>query len=408
VLHHISIKCFFSLAIGYLTLWPIPYLSAQNSTAVTTTQLNSTTSDQLVIIGTYTDKGTSEGIYLFRFLAERETLEPVGIIRDIDNPSFIAIHPNGRVIYAVSEVRGSSHHEGGSVSAYEIDFDSLKVTFLNKVSTGCAGPCHLTVDSDGRNVFVAHYTGGAVSSLALHDNGRLQETHEVIHHKGSGPHSRQEKPHTHSVNMDPSNRFALVADLGIDRIMVYDRDTQTGHLKTTDSMSDAILHPGAGPRHLAVHPFKPFAYVINELDSTVSLFFFDEASGFSAEKQTISTLPADFKGRSATAEIKVSPSGKFLYGSNRGHDSLVIYALDEATGILELRGHQSTLGKNPRNFEIDSTGNYLFAANQDTNDVSLFRIYPHTGELAPIKAKLDVPRPVCIKLIPIRPQTNDL
>jgi 6-phosphogluconolactonase len=371
------------------------------------TQSNSPISDQLVIIGTYTDKGTSEGIYLFRFLSERETLEPVGIIRDIDNPSFIAIHPNGRVMYAVSEIRGSSHHEGGSVSAYEIDFDSLKVTFLNKVSTGCAGPCHLTVDADGRNVYVAHYTGGAVSSLILEEDGRLAEGKEVLHHEGSGPHPRQENPHTHSVNMDTSNHFALVADLGIDRIVVYDRDSQTGHLKTTDSMSNAVLHPGAGPRHIALHPFKPFTYIINELDSTVSLFSFDQTSGFSAEKQIISTLPADFKGRNATAEIKVSPSGKFLYGSNRGHDSIVIYALDEVTGILTLNGHQSTLGKNPRNFEIDPAGNYLFAANQDTNDVSLFRIDSHSGELTALKTKLDVPRPVCIKLIPIRPQTKD-
>jgi 6-phosphogluconolactonase len=238
------------------------------------------------------------------------------------------------------------------------------------------------------------------------EDGRLGKTREVIHHEGSGPHSRQEKPHTHSVNMDPSNRFALVVDLGIDRVVVYDRDNETGHLRMTENMSDAVLHPGAGPRHLARHPSKPFVYVINELDSTISLFSFDAISGFSSEKQIISTLPTDFKGRNSTAEIKVSPSGKFLYGSNRGHDSLVIYALDHATGILTLRGHQSTLGKNPRNFEIDPTGNYLFVANQDTNDLSLFRIDPQTGDLTSLEMKVNVPSPVCIKMIPIPIRKN--
>ncbi len=396
MLYQIFHKSLFFPIIGCLSLWFISHLSAQNSTAVTANP-----TDQLVIIGTYTDKGNSEGIYLFRFQTKTETLDPIGIIGEIDNPSFIAVHPGKHTLYAVSEVRGSIHNEGGSVSAYKVHFDSLQATLLNKVSTGCAGPCHLTVDKEGQNVFVAHYTGGAVSSLMLSEEGRLEASKEVIHHEGSGPHPRQKEPHAHSVNMDPSNRFALVADLGMDRVIVYARDSKTGHLETTENMSDAILHPGAGPRHLALHPTKPFVYVINELDSTISLFSFAEASGFSAEKQIISTLPANFKGKNATAEIKISPTGKFLYGSNRGHDSLAIYAIDNETGILKLNKHQSTLGKNPRNFEIDPTGNYLFAANQDSNDVSLFRIDPQTGDLTPLKTKLNIPRPVCVKMIPI-------
>ncbi|MBL4574958.1 MAG: lactonase family protein [Opitutaceae bacterium] len=399
-------KSTYFFAVLGLSLWFLSPLSAQKTTSSQMTQSRQTPQDQLVLIGTYTDKSTSEGIYLFRFQPTTEVLTPVGIIRDITNPAFIAIHPNNQTIYTLSEVNGSTDHQGGSVSAYQINRESLEITFLNKVSTGCAGPCHLTVDKERQNLFVAHYTGGAVSSHSLLEDGRLSETRSIIHLEGSGPHPRQKKPHTHSVNITPSNHFALVADLGIDRVVVYDRDTSTGHLRTTESLSDAILHPGAGPRHLAFHPSRPFVYTINELDSTISLFSFDEVSGFSTEKQTISTLPVDFDGNNATAEIKISPSGNFLYGSNRGHDSLAIYSINTETGMLTLLGHQSSGGQNPRNFEIDPTGTYLFVANQNSNDISIFRISSASGELTPLAIDLQVPRPVCIKMIPIPIQKN--
>ena len=283
---------------------------------------------------------------------------------------------------ASSSTRSTSSSEfngkkGGGVSALAIDPASGKLTLLNQQSSVGSGPCHLTVDRAGKNVLVANYGSGSVACLPIQADGTLSAASSFIQHEGkSADASRQEGPHAHSINLDQANRFALVADLGLDQVRVYQFDAEKGELTPNDPPF-ATVAPGSGPRHLAFHPDGRFAYVISEMANTVTAFDYDAAKGTLTGIQTISTLPADFHGKSYTAEVQVHPSGKFVYGSNRGHDSIAIFAVDPATGKLTAAGHQSTLGKNPRNFALDPTGHYLLAENQDSE---LDRGLPHRPE----------------------------
>jgi 6-phosphogluconolactonase len=257
----------------------------------------------------------------------------------------------------------------------------------------------VTVDRLGKNALVANYGGGSIACLPIGEDGRLGDATAFVQHKGSSVNpQRQQGPHAHSINLDAANRFAFVADLGLDKVLVYRFDQSAGTLEPNDPPAASIA-PGSGPRHFAFHPGGRFAYVINEMKSTVTAFAYDADRGTLQTFQTVSTLPEDSDGRSSTAEVQVHPSGKFLYGSNRGHDSIAAFAIDAATGRLTPIGHESTQGKNPRNFGIDPTGAYLLAANQDNDNIVAFRIDAATGKLRPAGQSIHVPMPVCVKFM---------
>ncbi|MCI0684060.1 MAG: lactonase family protein [Gemmataceae bacterium] len=353
-----------------------------------------------VYLGTYTHKG-SKGIYRCELdLATGKLSAPV-VAGQTANPSFLAIHPNRRFLYAVGEISNFEGKKTGAISAFAIDPKTGDLMLLNQQSSGGAGPCHLVVDKEGKNVLAANYGGGSACSLPIGADGKLGEATAVVQHKGSSVNpKRQEGPHAHSINLDAANRHAFVADLGLDKVMVYRFDPAKGKL-TANEPPSASVAPGAGPRHFAFHPSGKYAYVINELANTVTAFTYDPERGVLKELQSVTTLPKDFKGTSHTAEVVAHPSGKFLYGSNRGHDSLAIFRIGE-DGKLTPAGHQSEGIKTPRNFAIDPTGAYLLAAGQAANKVIVFRIDPQTGELKPTGNVIEVPVPVCVRFMPAK------
>jgi 6-phosphogluconolactonase len=317
------------------------------------------------------------------------------------NPSFLAIHPNRRFLYAVGEVMEFQGQKSGAVSAFSIDPATGKLTFLNKMSSRGMGPCHVSVDKTGKCVLVANYGSGSVAALPLKPDGSLSEATAFVQHTGSSVNpERQKGPHAHSINLSPDNRFAIAADLGLDQLLVYRFDPEAGSLTPNDPPF-AKVNPGAGPRHFAFHPNGQFGYVINEMQSTVTALAYDAANGAFQELQTISTLPEDFKEENSTAEVQVHPNGRFLYGSNRGHNSIAVFAIDAAKGTLTPVERVSTQGRTPRNFGIDPTGSWLLAANQSTDNVAVFRIDPDTGRLTPTGQVLDVPSPVCVKFLAV-------
>jgi 6-phosphogluconolactonase len=318
------------------------------------------------------------------------------------NPSFVALHPNGRYLYAVSEVSAFNGQRTGAVNAFSVDPASGRLTLLNKVSSHGDGPCHLVVDKTGKNVLVANYGGGSVSVLPITEDGRLAEASSSIQHRGSSVNpARQKQPHAHSINLSPDNRFALVADLGLDQILTYRLDPIKGMLAPGDPPF-ARVNPGAGPRHFVFHPGGAFAYAINELQSTITAFAYDPARGTLKELQSITTLPQGFNGESWTAEIEMHPSGRFLYGSNRGHDSIAVFSVDPATGMLTPVEQIPSGGKTPRGFGLDPGGSFLLAANQNSDNLVVFRVDLKTGRLSPTGQKLEVPSPVCVDFLAIR------
>jgi 6-phosphogluconolactonase len=357
--------------------------------------------DYFVYIGTYT-RESSKGIYAYRFHPADGKLTSIGLAAETTNPSFLAIHPNGRFVYSVSEVDTRNGEPAGAVSAFRIEPESGKLTLLNTVSSKGAGPCHLLVDKTGKNLLVANYNSGSVAALPVKSDGSLSEASAFIQHKGSSVNSqRQEGPHAHSVNLSADNRFMIVTDLGLDQALVYRFDAVKGSLTPNDPPF-AKLNPGAGPRHFSFHPKGNYAYVINEIQSSVTAFRYDRKRGAFDELQTESTLPKDFNGRNSTAEVEVDRKGRFLYGSNRGQDSIAVFSIDSAKGTLTPVEHTPTQGKTPRNFAIDPTGAYLFAANQGSGNVVVFRIDQQTGRLTPEGQKLEVPFPVCVVFVAAR------
>lgn len=353
--------------------------------------------DLQLFVGTYTSE-KSKGIYTCRFNSDTGQLSVEGLAAETPNPTFLAIHPNKRFLYAANEI---SHFDGmasGSVSAFEIDPASGHLTLLNQQSSGGTGPCHLVVDATGRFVLVANYGGGSIASLPIQPDGRLGASVSFIQHTGSSANAlRQDAPHAHSINLDASNRRAYVADLGLDKILVYDFDDRTGTLKLNASLT-ANQRPGAGPRHMAFDRKSHFAYVINELDSTITTFAHDNSKGSLQALQTISTLPFTWTNQNATAEIEVHPSGKYVYGSNRGHDSIAIYSVD-GKGMLKAVDFPFVMGRSPRNFTIDPPGQFLLVANQNTDNIIVFRIDEATGNLTDTGYKVGIGAPVCLKFL---------
>jgi 6-phosphogluconolactonase len=355
----------------------------------------------IAYVGTYT-RQNSKGIYAWRFDATTGKLTSIGLVGESSNPSFLAIHPNHRFLYAVNENNTFEGQPGGSVSAFSIDAATGQLKPLNQVSTGGPGPCHVSLDKTGKWLFVANYGGGSVAAFPVHGDGSLGKASTFVQHTGSSVNpQRQRKPFGHSANPSPDGRFVLVADLGLDQVLTYPLDKVKGMASTANPI--AKIEPGSGPRHMAFHPKGKFAYLVSEMAATVTAFSYDAAKGGLKELQTISMLPKDFTGTKGAAEIAIDPSGKFLYASNRGSaDSIAVFSIDPGKGTLTAVDYVPTQGKNPRNFAIDPTGAYLFAANQDTANVVVFRIDRKTGKLTPTGDRLDVAFPVCVVFLPVR------
>jgi 6-phosphogluconolactonase len=332
----------------------------------------------LFYVGTLTEEGSkSKGIYAYRFDANTAQITPLGLAGETTNPSFVALHPNGRFLYAVNEVGNYRGPNSGGISAFSIDRGTGKLTFLNEVPSRGADPCYITFDKTGKYVLVANYTGGSVAVFPVLEDGKLGEASAFVQHTGQGANlERQGGPHPHSIDLTADSRFAMVADLGLDELLAYRFDSSKGSL--TDPKV-AKLDPGAGPRHFAQHPNGKFAYVIAEMHSTVTVFSNDRTTGALHPLQTISTLPKSFTGPNDDAEIEVHPSGKFLYASNRGSDTIAVFAIEASRGTLTPVEYTPTQGKTPRSFEIDAK----------------------TGHLTPTGLVLDVASPVCVKFLAV-------
>jgi 6-phosphogluconolactonase len=302
--------------------------------------------EYLVYVGTYT-QGDSKGIYVYRFDAETGQSTSLGLAAATTNPSFLAIHPNRRYLYVVNEISNYEGQSSGGVSAFVIDPETEKLTLLNEVASGGADPCYVALDNTGKYVLVANYTGGSVAVFPIREDGGLGKASAFVQHAGSSVNPRrQEGPHAHWISVAPDNRFALAADLGLDELIVYPFDAHAGTLAPNRRQSVKLV-PGAGPRHVVFHPSGKFVYEINELYSTITGFSYDAAKGSLLEMKTVSTLPKDFGGHNDAAELQVHPTGRFLYASNRGHDSIAVFTIDAATGALTPVEYVPTRGKTP-------------------------------------------------------------
>lgn len=354
--------------------------------------------DMLAYVGTYTT-GASKGIYLYRVnpgVDGAKALETLGVAAETPSPSFLAVDARRRLLFAVNETSQYEGKPSGSVSAFSIDAATGKLTLLNQKATNGTAPCHLMLDRSGRNLLIANYSSGSVTVIRVAADGHLGEISSLVQHTGSSVHpTRQKGPHAHDIAFDPSGQFVFVCDLGADRVMTYRLDADSGKL-TPANPAFTALKPGSGPRHMTFRPDGKFAYVISELASTLTTFAFDATTGALREVQTVSTLPAGYTGSSTTAEVQVSASGKFLYGSNRGHDSLATFAIDPAAGTLRLVGHAPTGGRTPRHFNFDPAGGRIFACNQDGNSIQVSTVNPSSGELTAGPGLVQVPAPVCI------------
>ncbi|VGO19834.1 lactonase family protein [Pontiella sulfatireligans] len=345
-------------------------------------------------------KGEERGIYMAKLDMKTGALSEAVRVAKATRPGFIAIHPNGKTMYATGEGIDAETQRDGAVSAFQILKDGM-LADLNTQPSGGAGTCHVSLDPEAKNLLVANYMGGSCSALPIQSDGSLATPASTQVHSGSSVHlKRQQKPFAHSINTSPDGRFAFVADLGIDKIMIYRFDPETGTLTPNDPPFAAI-GPGGGPRHFTFHPNGKFAYTNHELNGKVTAFAYNQESGALTPIQTISTLPEDFAEDNKTAEIITSPDGQFLYVSNRGHDSIAIFGIDADTGKLTFVHREPVRGEVPRNFNIDPTGTYLLAANQKTSNVVVFKIDRKTGRLEYTGSEIKVPNPICVRFLPL-------
>ncbi len=360
----------------------------------------------LVYVGTYTNKTESKGIYAYLFDPGVGKLTSLGVAAESEDPSFLAVHPSGKYLYAVNEIDHFGAQKSGAVSSFSIDLKTGKLTLLNQASTQGAGPCHISLDKTGKFVFVANYDGGSIAVFPIAEDGSLAPASAFIQHSGSSVNKeRQEGPHAHWIGTSPDNRFALASDLGLDEILVYRFNAAKGTL-APNNPAFAKLSPGDGPRHLTFHPNGKFAYVLTEMGSSVTAFAYKASNGSLSLLQTVSTLSIlrkDYSGPKEAAEIVAHPSGKFLYASNRaGIDTISTFSIDPVKGTLKLKDEYPTMGKTPRNFTIDPTGKFLLAANQESNNIVIFRIDSTTGALSPTGEITQAPAPVCITFVAAR------
>jgi 6-phosphogluconolactonase len=352
----------------------------------------------LVFVGTYNTQGakSDDGIYIYRLDLSTGALKLEKTAKSVD-PSYLTLDSTQRFLYTVNETMQWEGQPGGGVSAYALDPLTAQPTLLNQQPSLGGLPCYISVDQARRYAFVANYAQGNVILLPIQADGRLGPASDMIQQHGSGANpQRQAGPHAHSIVLDPAQRYALEADLGIDKEITYEIDYTRGKLV---ARSEAQAHPGAGPRHLVFHPNGKFAYLIQEVNSTITVFAYHAEKGTLEELQTVSTLPAGFAGYNTCADIHISPAGRFLYGSNRGHDSIATFAIDDATGRLTYVGHVAAGGKTPRNFAIDPTGAYMLVANQDSSNIVTYRIDSATGKLQAAGPVTQVNKPVCVKIV---------
>jgi len=342
----------------------------------------------LVYFGTYTG-AKSQGIYVSRFDPATGRLSAPELAVKTQNPTFLAVHPGEHFLYAVNEVGDDS-----TVSAFALDAKTGKLTSLNRQASGGSGPCHLAVDATGKCLLVANYNSGSIAALPIRADGSLGEARVIQHTGSSTNHERQAGPHAHSIYPSPDNRFALNCDLGLDKVFAYRLDAEATKL-SPGNPPFATVAPGSGPRHLVFSADGKFVYVINEMGGTITVFNYNATNAAMTEVQTIPTLPKDFSGANTAAEIALHPSGKFLYASNRGHDSIALFDVDKKSGRLTLVEHQSTQGRAPRHFAIDPTGHWLLAENQASDSVVVFAIDSSTGKLKPAGQTLSIGSPVC-------------
>ena len=349
-------------------------------------------------VGTYTDRG-SKGIYAYRFDSATGESTSLGLAVESTAPSFLAIAPSGQFLYAVNEISQFNGQPTGAVSAFAIEPKSAKLTLLNQVPSRGEGPAHIALDRSGKYALVSNYDRGSIAVFPVMQDGRLREATAFMQHKGSSVNKeRQEGPHAHAAVFSPDNRFVIVADLGLDQLLVYRFDAARGTLSSDPQIVRAV--PGAGPRHLAFDAAGRHLYVINEMQSSVVAYGYDAANGTLSELQIVSALPKGFARTSEAAEIEIHSSGKFLFASNRGDDSIAVFAINPKDGTLTPVEIESTGGKTPRNFVLDPTGAWLLAANQDSDDIVIFRVDPSTGHLTRSGPELHVPSPVCVRFVP--------
>jgi len=356
-----------------------------------------------VYFGTYTGP-KSQGIYVADFDSTTGRLSEPILAAETRNPSFLAVNPDERFLYAVGEVNDTQGKRAGAVNAYAIEAKTGKLTLLNQQTSGGTGPCHVSVDATGKCALVANYGSGSIAALPIRADGNLGEATSVIQHTGSSVNPRRQAgPHAHFLTPSPDNRFALACDLGLDQVLCYQLDAANAKL-ATNSPASATVAPGSGPRHFAFSPDGRFVYVINEMKLTITVFAYDSKTGGMTELQTLSTLPAHYTAtdKDSCAEITAHPNGKFIYSSNRGHDSIAVFAVDAKSGKLTLLQHESTRGKTPRHFAIDPTGRWLLAENQNSDSVVVFAIDTTTGRLKPTSQKVTVGSPVCAVFVKVK------
>lgn len=364
-----------------------------------------------VYVGTYTEsirfgtgelfQGRGEGIHLYRMDPASGELLPAGVAKGVKNPSYLCLDPTRRFLYAVNELKVHEEGEGGSVSAFSVNPSTGEPSLLNRQPTGGTDPCYVTTDNSGRHLMVANYSSGSVSVYPVLEDGSLAAASDFVQHEGSSVDpGRQNGPHAHSSVFDAANRFVHVCDLGTDRVVTYRFHADSGRLERKETES-AQMKAGAGPRHLLFSADGRFAYVVNELDSTVTLCAHEEASGKLTPLESTSTLPADFRGENSCADLNMHPSGLFLYASNRGHDSIAIFGRDVASGRLTPVGYESTRGSTPRSFAIDPNGNILLVANQAGDNIVPFRIDTNSGRLQATGREVSIGTPVCVKIVEV-------
>lgn len=369
------------------------------STCAETSHSQEPTPKERVYISNYAGAEVG-GIYLAELNLETGELQLIKLVADLKKASFLALHPNHHYLYATGEVGDYLDSKGGALLAFEIDAHTGNLTLLNHQSSGGAGPCYVSLDRDGKHALVANYDGGNVAVLPIGADGKLNPASSTVMNHGSSVNKvRQTEPHPHAINVDPASRFVFVPDLGLDKVLAFRFDTAKGTL-APNNPGAVTAKPGAGPRHIAFHPKGDWAYVINELDSTVAVLRYDPETGVLTPLETVSTLPTRTTTDNITGEIVVHPHGRFLYASNRGHDSIAVYAINNSTGRLTLLGHHPAGGRVPRNFNIDPTGRFLLAANMDSDSVTIHQIDLATGKLSQLSREIKIVQPYCIEFAP--------
>ena len=358
----------------------------------------------IVYAGNYTNvapfaRGRAGGIGVYRLDPASGALSALQVAVGSYHPTWLTLSPDRRFLYAVDAVPEIDGVPGGAISAWAVDSSTGFLSFINRQSTGGPGPCHVSVEASGRYVLATNYVGGSVAMLPRRADGGLEPLSDFHQHEGSGPNlQRQDRAHAHSINFDPANRYAFVCDLGLDRVFAYRLDLDGGKL-VLDEGRTVVARSGVGPRHLAWHPSGRFAFVLNELDGSVDAFAWDSIECRLTRTSFAPGLPADFAGANTAAEVRALPNGRFVYGSQRGHDSIAIWSFDEATGQLALIGNTPSGGETPRNFTIDAAGRLMLVAHQDDDRVVAFWIDPNTGALTPTGAVSESPSAVCLRIV---------